>query len=576
MKRILPLLMVLVLLLMSACGTANGPSAVDTSTDLTEGPSDSDDVSGTASSGDEPAPERSISHVIIVGVDGGGAYFRDAETPNLDRIMENGTVTYDCLTSKPTISAQCWGSMLHGVTPAYHGLSNGIVEETAYPSDSPYPSVFRVISENMPDAVMASFCNWDPINIGIIEDGLGITKDTAGDAELTDKICGYLEENEPTLLFIQYDEVDGAGHSQGYGSDHHLDQIRITDGYIQRIYETLEKRGLLDSTLLIVTADHGGNGRSHGGWSITERYVMFAAAGPGVEAGETGEMEVRDIASIVLYALGLEDKQPETWTSRVPSHVFEGVEAGERPVCPFNYDIEHRTHESSPTPAYEDSAASLLGNDRVLAYLPLDGNVDDATGRNETTGNGKLYYVEGYFGGAVQFDDGYVSLPDQAFGANSYSAAFWMKTDGVASEPSIFSNKDRSDGQNNGFVFSLDDDGELNFDMCYSGMRSSISWPLPSDYPNGWVYVVFVMDREAKEVRISYDFGEFVSYKIPGILGTKSFDALPVFNIGQDGTGEHDASLSAVLDEILIVDGILTDSDIETLRTLYTGEGTES
>ena len=89
---------------------------------------------------------------------------------------------------------------------------------------------------------------------------------------------------------------------------------------------------MLDSTLFIVTADHGGHGTMHGGWTDEEKYVMFAATGPSLEKGEIGEMENRDMAAVILYALGLGDKQPETWTSRVPSGLFKGVEAKERPV----------------------------------------------------------------------------------------------------------------------------------------------------------------------------------------------------------------------------------------------------
>ena len=280
--------------------------------------------------------ETGISHVVIIGVDGAGALFKNANTPNLDKIMENGSVTYTCLTSNPTISAQCWGSMLHGVTPEYHKLTNEIVSQSPYPADSRYPSVFRVIRENMQDVELASFCNWDPINTGIIEDGIGVRKDTAPDDNcLNDKICQYLTAVDPYLMFIQFDEVDGAGHAHGYGSIRHLRQLEKTDGYIGQIYDILSSRGLLESTLFIVTSDHGGTVKgTHGGWSFREKYVMFAAAGPGIEAGTTGTMEVRDIASIVLYALGLPDKQPATWTSRVPAKLFKGVNTSVRNVYP--------------------------------------------------------------------------------------------------------------------------------------------------------------------------------------------------------------------------------------------------
>ena len=70
---------------------------------------------------------KKYSHVIVIGVDGAGSWFKDADTPNFDKIFENGAITYKALSSKPTISAECWGSMLIGVGPEIHGLTNGIV-----------------------------------------------------------------------------------------------------------------------------------------------------------------------------------------------------------------------------------------------------------------------------------------------------------------------------------------------------------------------------------------------------------------------------------------------------------------
>ena len=62
---------------------------------------------------------RKYSHVIVVGVDGAGSRFKDADTPNFDHIFENSAVTYNALSSKPTISAECWGSTLIGVVLRY-------------------------------------------------------------------------------------------------------------------------------------------------------------------------------------------------------------------------------------------------------------------------------------------------------------------------------------------------------------------------------------------------------------------------------------------------------------------------
>ena len=280
----------------------------------------------------EDMVKGAYKHVVVIGVDGAGAYFKKADTPNIDRIFENGAKTYKMLTANPTISAQCWGSLLHGVTPEYHGLTNDIAKNFKFPSDSEFLSFFKVIRDNDPDAVLASFCNWNPINNGIIEDDIGVHK-VGGlkDEALTAEICNYLAENTPTAMFVQFDETDAVGESKGFGTTDHLNQITIIDGYIGQIYQALENKGILDDTLFIVTSDHGGNGKSHGGSTDTEKYVMFAACGKTIEVGGTPKnIEIRDVAAIVLFALGYDC--PNTWTARVPSNLFLGVTAKTRPV----------------------------------------------------------------------------------------------------------------------------------------------------------------------------------------------------------------------------------------------------
>ena len=194
-------------------------------------------------------------HVVVLGVDGAGTFFSRTDTPNMDRIFANGATNYNVLTSIPTISAECWGSMLLGVTPEVHRRTNGIVSSIPYDTESPFPSLFRAIRAAYPDAELASFCCWNPINYGIIENNLGVYEDTAGDDELTDMICDYLKDHDPTMLFVQFDKVDGAGHGYGYGTKEHLDRITVTDGLIGRIYDKYVERGFIDDTLFIVTAD---------------------------------------------------------------------------------------------------------------------------------------------------------------------------------------------------------------------------------------------------------------------------------------------------------------------------------
>lgn len=507
--------------------------------------------------------------VALIGVDGAGNFFRNTDTPNMDRIFANGSVAYDVYTSSPSISAECWGSMLHGVTPDLHRLTNSIVSSIPYDPASLFPSVFRVIRENDPDCELASFCHWNPINFGIIENGLNVVKDTAGDAELTDKICAYLENHDPKFLFVQFDEVDGAGHGHGYNTPKYLEQITVTDGYIGRIFEMYEKRGFLDDTLFIVTADHGGFGHSHGGNTEEEMRVMYALCGKTVQCGGAAvDMQIRDSASIVLYALGY--KQPENWTSLVPGGVFEGVTAGERPVYTIPYTYGHRTHENSPTPVYGGGkcVTDVIGNDRVAAYFPLDENTDDITGKVKAEASGKLYYLDGYYGKGVRFDDGYLTVPSLQFGRKSFSAALWLKTGGIVSDPAILSNKDWHSGSNPGFVFGVSGTSVF-FNLGNGQHRTDCAAMLPMDYKDGWVHLILSVDREANTVGISVDFGAFTVKTLGEELSETSVDTDKPVRIGQDGTGNYGSHLSAVIDDLVIFSGAMHEDDAAALAAYY-------
>ncbi len=259
--------------------------------------------------------------VAILGVDGAGNFFARTETPHMDRIFQNGAVTYDALTSIPTISAECWGSMLLGIPPEQHGLTNEVVSTQPY-ACAAYPTVFRVAREAFPQAELASFCNWNPINSGIIEENIAVHKESAAqDALLCENICSYLETHDPTLLFVQFDEVDGAGHKFGYGARLYLDKITQTDALLGRIYDTYARRGYLEQTLFIISADHGGNTQhGHGGDTDAEKLIFIGFAGKTVQKCELKGVQVRDIAAVTAAALGL--TPPPAWTANIPNGIF--------------------------------------------------------------------------------------------------------------------------------------------------------------------------------------------------------------------------------------------------------------
>ena len=276
----------------------------------------------------------SYKHVVIIGVDGAGAFFKQASTPNCDRIFsEHSATTYDCKAEFKTVSAQNWGAMLLGVSYLRHGLTNSIVGAKPRTSSEKYPSVFRLIRESRPDAALASFCNWNPINVGIIENDISVYEDTGDDPGVRTKILAYLAMNNPMLMFVQFDSVDAAGHGSGYGSAGHLAAITEVDSYIGEIYDFLSYTGRMDDTLFIVVSDHGGTpgtnggGGGHGGATLAERKVFFGIRGKNVIRSEMPYgTRNRDVAAVTLYALGIEPGKD--MTAKVPGGVFEGGPSG--------------------------------------------------------------------------------------------------------------------------------------------------------------------------------------------------------------------------------------------------------
>ena len=293
--------------------------------------------------------KKAYSHVVVVGIDGAGAFIKDAETPSFDRIFAAGAVTYDAISSRPSISAECWASMLLGVGPEVHKLTNAILASTEYPSDAMYPSLFKRIADAIPDAALGSFCDWNPITAGIIERSVKISTATDRDARLVPVICDYIREKKPTFLFVQLDSVDGAGHANGYGSAAHLKRISEVDVLVGDIHSAIEEAGILGDTLFIVVSDHGGtppdaNGKGHhGGWSDGEKYVTFALAGKTVQAAHIPCANVRDLAAVVLYALDLEAPRfdEDGWTSQIPEKIFD-----DSSIPPYR-DISHLTGASA-------------------------------------------------------------------------------------------------------------------------------------------------------------------------------------------------------------------------------------
>lgn len=271
--------------------------------------------------------QQPVKRVFILGMDGAGNFIQQTDTPAIDSFLKKGALTYMAQAESPTISAECWGSILHGVLPEKHQLNNDIVSIERFPSDSLHPSLFRLARETWPEAKLASFTGWGPINYGIIEEGLDVHKESFPDAELVVQLQQYVENNpDVKLLFMQLDEPDGSGHAYGYGPDSpkYLESITNCDRLFGLVLGTIEKLGLLEDSLVILITDHGGGGdnkHGHGSDHPMDKNVFWGCVGPGIEAGiQIPPLSIVDTAAIAAYALGM--TTPSHWDAKLPDSLF--------------------------------------------------------------------------------------------------------------------------------------------------------------------------------------------------------------------------------------------------------------
>ncbi|MBR6557779.1 MAG: alkaline phosphatase family protein [Clostridia bacterium] len=515
--------------------------------------------------------ERKIyKHVLLIGVDGAGAYFKDADTPNLDRIFKDGNVTYDVRAEAPTYSFSNWISIFHGIESNVHKMYDKTY--VPYPSESDFPSIFRAILEQNPDASVTSVA-WDTLNVGLIEKDINVNKITTqgGDFFTVESVCQYLDNNgAPTFLFTAFGDVDVVAHDDSWGGAGHLGLIRNTDVLIGAIYNKYEELGILDDTLIMVTSNHGGYGKDHGGNRDSEKYVMFAISGDSViKNGCAEDMAIRDVAAITMYALGLDS--PENWTARVPEGIFDGVGGEERNV--YVLDSNTRYRETLPTP-YENSEKYITNyiSDKTLEYyLTFDGAVEDKFG-NEITVTDDYHYIDGIFGEGIRLDNGYLTIPEYSNGGEAFTIAMWLQIKSDYGNPIILTNKDQADTNSKGFSVAIENIGGKPYITETIGDESSSVYKfqkLPSDYVDGWVHLIFAYDPSEETAKISIDFGEFKNIKLNDDMSADSFESNSPMYIGFYPDREDLHAFDGAIDEFMQFSGCFTDEDVLALEAYY-------
>ncbi len=269
-------------------------------------------------------------HVVVIGLDGTSpGALAHARTPAINALKARGASTMHARGVMPTVSSPNWASMIMGAGPEQHGVTSNKweLDQAPFPpiakgSGGMFPTMFGVLREQQPKAVIGVFHDWDGFARLLEKTAPDVMQHPDG-ADLTvQRAVAFIKERKPTLTFLHLDHVDHAGHTSGHGSKEYYEAASKADVLIGKVVEALEQAGMLNSTVIIVTADHGGVGKGHGGESLAELEIPWIIAGPAVIAGVELKSPVNtyDTASTVLYVLGV--KQPAVWIAKPVMEAF--------------------------------------------------------------------------------------------------------------------------------------------------------------------------------------------------------------------------------------------------------------
>lgn len=236
-------------------------------------------------------------HVFIISIDGFRPdFYRQDEpwhTPHLHQLVQEGASSDGVTSDFPSITYPSHTTIVTGVPPLRHGI---YFNNQFYPADpeSIYwnfyqiksPTIWQVAHDagfrtaslmwpvsadapvdfDMPDigSLGEKIRETRSVPFGIVDslknelsDGQDI--DYGKDVNVAKIACRVIKHNQPNLMTIHLFSVDHAEHMEGRSGPMVENAIRDADSAVYLIRKAIKDAGIEDSTLLIVTGDHGFN-----------------------------------------------------------------------------------------------------------------------------------------------------------------------------------------------------------------------------------------------------------------------------------------------------------------------------
>ena len=265
---------------------------------------------------DEPLPADEIrsncvtgvspqKKVLLIGIDGCRTdALLAAHSAALDSLMAHAWFNGYCDRGPFTVSGPGWSTILHGVFPDKHGVTSNDFPPTRYDE---WPDMFHYLRLWNPNLSLATVSHWDNfLRISSQED---YALPVSSDAEVRDQALYLLNNCTPDVLLLHFDDVDAAGHDDGFSPNvpAYMQAIRQTGEYVNDIMQAVQAREQQygEEWLVWVVTDHGGNGTGHGGQdNLPEtRYVFLMGRLPGMPYTSLPSASNADVLPTTMHYL---------------------------------------------------------------------------------------------------------------------------------------------------------------------------------------------------------------------------------------------------------------------------------
>ncbi|MGN0778747.1 MAG: alkaline phosphatase family protein [Aristaeellaceae bacterium] len=236
--------------------------------------------------------------------------------PFVPTLLAASAYTLTGRTVYPSVTLPCHMSLFHSVDPERHG----VLTNTWTPQVRPIPGLVEQLDAH--GCKCAFFYTWEELRDLTRPDHLHHSlclnqhrqQDT--DTRITEAAIGYIQAEEPDFLFLYLGETDEAGgHDTGWMSETYMGCVRKAVGCLERLQDSLP-----EGYTLIVLADHGGHGRSHGSDMPEDMTIPVCLWGPAFTPGQILEdVSIKDIAPTIAALLGIPPVRGWEGRSLLPS-----------------------------------------------------------------------------------------------------------------------------------------------------------------------------------------------------------------------------------------------------------------